>query len=226
MTRLKFILTTTVITTTALALVYTAEVMSAYHQELIAEVEAEREQLECMEREKTELTQRNSELTKTLQNRTSTLSWGGQPGDWETMPLTTPSGYSAARFERSFVGTGLAGMGQAFYGAERETGVNGVVLAAICAHESDWGSSQLARDKGNLAGLGAYNGQEYSAGIRFDSRADSIMYLARLLATHYAPGGKHYGGSHDLQGIGVRYASDPRWAVKVAGCMKMIMEAK
>ena len=37
-----------------------------------------------------------------------------------------------------------------------------------------------------MAGLGAYPGQEYSAGITFDSRADSIMFLAQLLATHYA----------------------------------------
>ena len=95
-------------------------------------------------------------------------------------------------------------------------------LAAICAHESGWGTSRLAREKCNMAGLGAYDGSEYSSGITFDSRGESVMFLARLLATHYAPGGKHFGGSHDLQGIGVRYASDPRWAAKVAGCMKII----
>ncbi len=50
------------------------------------------------------------------------------------------------------------------------------------------------------------------------------MFLARLLATHYAPGGKYYGGSHDLQGIGVKYASDPGWAAKVAGCVKYIVK--
>ena len=99
-----------------------------------------------------------------------------------------------------------------------------MVLAAIAAHESGWGRSKLARDKNNLAGLGAYDGQEYSAGIRFDSRASSIMFLAELLAVKYAPGGCYYGGSHDLQGIGARYASDPLWAEKVAGCMKMIAE--
>ncbi len=142
-----------------------------------------------------------------------------------TMPLDMPSGYSAARFERVFAGTGLAGLGQAFCRAEKTYGINGVILAAICAHESGWGTSRLARDKGNLAGLGAYDGQGYSAGIRFDSRTASIMFLAELLAVKYAPGGCYYGGSHDLQGIGARYASDPRWAEKVAGCMKLIAEA-
>jgi beta-N-acetylglucosaminidase len=141
-----------------------------------------------------------------------------------TMPLDTPSGYSAARFERALKGTSLAGIGEALVLAEAETGINAVILAAICAHESGWGTSRLARDKGNLAGLGAYDGQGYSAGIRFDSRTASIMFLAHLLAVKYAPGGKYYGGSHDLQGIGVRYASDPGWARKVAACMRVIVE--
>lgn len=141
-----------------------------------------------------------------------------------TMPLSTPSGYSAARFERVFAGTGLAGLGQAFCRAEKAYGVNGVVLAAICAHESGWGSSRLAREKGNLAGLGAYDGAEYSAGMFFDSRTASVYFLARLLAEKYCPGGPFFGGSFDLEGIGVRYASDPAWSRKVAGCMKIITE--
>ena len=143
-----------------------------------------------------------------------------------TMPVTMPSGFSAARFERVFAGTLLEGIGAALVQAEAETGINALVLAAIAAHESGWGRSKLARDKNNLAGLGAYDGQEYSAGIRFDSRAESIMFLAELLAVKYAPGGKYYGGSHDLQGIRVKYASDPRWPEKVAGCMRAIVGAE
>lgn len=142
-----------------------------------------------------------------------------------TIPLTTPSGYTAERLERALSGTGLAGLGQAFYGAEKAYGVNGVILAAICYHESAGGTSRLARERNNLAGLGAYDGQEYSAGIRFDSRAASVMFLAELLAVKYAPGGCYYGGSFDLEGVGVRYASDPGWAAKVGRCMKLIAEA-
>ena len=148
---------------------------------------------------------------------------GGRQLTLTTVPLDTPSGYSAERFERVFAGTGLAGLGQAFCKAEKAHGVNGVILAAICAHESGWGTSRLARDKGNLAGLGAYDGCEYSSGITFDSRAASVMFLAELLAVKYAPGGCYYGGSFDLRGVGVRYASDPGWAGKVAGCVRLIV---
>ena len=131
-----------------------------------------------------------------------------------TMPLTTPSGYTAARFERAFSGTALAGIGDALVQAETETGINALVLAAICAHESGWGTSRLARERNNLAGLGAYDDCPGMA-IRFDSREECIFYLARLIAD-----------SGSLEEIGAWYASDPRWAEKVAGCMKAISEER
>lgn len=128
-----------------------------------------------------------------------------------TMPLTTPSGYTAARLERALADTGLAGLGHAFYGAEKKHGINGVILAAICAHESGWGTSRLAREKNNLAGLGAYDGRECACGMTFESREECVMYLARLLRDK--PG--------TLEQVGRWYASDPRWAAKVAGCVRV-----
>ena len=222
MTRLRFVLTSTIIVTTTLTLIYVAEVMAGYHQELIAEIEAEREQLAGAERECVQLEERNSELEQTLQNRTSTLSRGGRPGGWMTMPITQPSGLDAAFFERAFAGTELVGIGEALIAAEAETGVSALVLAGICTLETGWGSSRLAREKNNMAGLGAFDGREDECGFAFDSRDESILYLARLLAVDYAPGGQFFGGSHDLAGVGVRYASDPAWASKVAGCMGAI----
>ncbi len=131
-----------------------------------------------------------------------------------TMPLDTPSGYSAARFERVFAGTALAGIGEALVEAELVTGINALVLAAICAHESGWGTSRLAREKNNLAGLGAYDGCEYTAALAFESRAECVMYLARLLRDK--PG--------TLTDVGRWYAADPGWSEKVAGCMSAIFK--
>jgi hypothetical protein len=131
-----------------------------------------------------------------------------------TIPLTTPSGYTAERLERALSGTGLAGLGQAFCRAERDTGINGLILAAICAHESGWGTSRLARERNNLAGLGAYDGREYSCGMAFESREECVLYLAELLQDR--PG--------TLEQVGAWYASDPRWAAKVAGCVRVIAE--
>ncbi len=223
----------------ALALSHVAEIIRERRDELIRELDTIVRLLDVEREQKNELEQRNQELEEVLinLNRTCRIVAGADPGAAPlsrggherltaiTMPLDMPSGFTAERLERAFAGTALAGIGEALVEAERETGINALVLAGIIAHETGWGTSRLARDKHNLAGLGAYDGQEYSAGITFDSRAGSIMFLAQLLATHYAPSGKHYGGSHDLSGIGVNYASDPAWAEKVAGCMKVIMEA-
>lgn len=200
-------------------------------QELERKTEQQLQQMRDIREQLDEAAERLAELEQMLLNlrqmerivARGVPSRSGRP-DATTMPVTTPSGFSAARFERAFAGTGLEGIGEALALAEAETGINALLLAGVVAHETGWGQSRLAREKNNLAGLGAYDGQEYSAGIRFDSRAASIMFLAHLLAVKYAPGGCYYGGSHDLQGIGARYASDPRWAEKVAGYMRAIIQ--
>ena len=117
--------------------------------------------------------------------------------------------------ELSLSDTGLEGLGQALIQAEAETGVNAYVLAGICAHESAWGTSKLAHEKNNLAGLGAYDDAPGRA-MRFDSREECVMFLAELLRDR--PG-------ENLEEIGGWYASDPGWAAKVAGCMKSIVGA-
>jgi beta-N-acetylglucosaminidase len=90
-----------------------------------------------------------------------------------------------------------------------------LVLAAIAAHESGWGRSRIAKEKNNLAGLGAYDHSPGSA-IRFESREECVMFLAELLRDR--PG-------ESLEEIGWWYASDPRWAAKAGRCMKIIAEA-
>lgn len=125
---------------------------------------------------------------------------------------------TSADLEDAFFALGkpdMSGLGQALIAAEAETGVNAVLLAGIVALESGWGTSEIARDKNNLAGLGAYDGGEYLHALRFDSRADSIMYLARLIE------GKPNG---TIGEIGAWYASDPAWPAKVAACMQIINE--
>ena len=130
------------------------------------------------------------------------------------MDIMTPSGMSEEDMETALKGTGLEGIGEALIQAEKATGINALVLAGICAHESGWGRSRIAKEKNNLAGLGAYDHSPGSA-ICFENREECVMFLARLLRER--PG--------SLEEIGGWYASDPRWAVKVAGCMKMIAEA-
>ncbi len=232
----QFLLISGVILLAVLAFSASYEARQAEIQELKAEKERQLQQMQDIKEQLNEAAERLEELETMLLNlqrmeeivgRAAMSFRGGRPDATMsaiTMPVTMPSGFSAARFERVFASTLLEGIGEALVLAEAETGVNALVLAGICAHESGWGRSRIAKEKNNLAGLGAYDGQEYSAGIRFDSRAASVMFLADLLATKYCPGGCYYGGSFDLKGVGVRYASDPRWAEKVAGYMRAIIQ--
>ena len=217
----------------------------------LQQVEAEREQTQVELDQRTEqlqrMEQRNSELEELLVNRARTyeivtvgrhlnaareydvqlLSRSGrQTITAVNMPVRSRSGFTVAALERAFerMAPGMAGTGEAFIVAEEQYGINALVLAGICHLESGGGTSGYAQRRNNMAGLGAYTSKPDNA-FSFDSKADSIMYLAELLATHYAPGGKYYSGSHDLTDIGKRYAEDPRWASKVAGRMEQIARA-
>lgn len=144
------------------------------------------------------------------------------------MPVKSISGLTGADFEhvwQLYQADHLLGTGEALVRAEQDYSINALVLAAIIVHESNWGKSMIAKDKNNLAGLGAYDGSAYSSAMSFSTKADSIYFLAELLSRNYvSPGGRHYHGP-DLLGIGKAYASDPYWAPKVAGKMRQIVLA-
>ena len=166
-------------------------------------------QLDTLTRLLTEAEDEKDRLQTQLNCR-ELLSRGGR-----VMDIMTPSGMSKEDMETALKGTELESIGEALVQAEKATGINALVLAGIIAHESGWGTSRLAREKNNLAGLGAYDHSPESA-IRFESREECVMFLAELLRDR--PG-------ESLEEIGGWYASDPRWAAKVAGCMKIITEA-
>jgi beta-N-acetylglucosaminidase len=202
-TRLQFALVAGLIITVTLLLAYVADVSAREAELRRQQAEAEIHALEAELRERQD---RIDALEESITNR------GGR-----AMLLLSLSGFSAADFERAFAvlgKTGMVGLGEAFVAAEAERGTNALALAAICALESGWGTSSIARGKNNLAGLGAYDDSPGRA-LRFDDRAECIMFLADLLQDR--PG--------SLEEVGVWYASDPRWAEKVAGCMKIITEA-
>ena len=120
-------------------------------------------------------------------------------------------GYSAARFERAFAGLSWPAR-EALVAAEEDTGINALVLAGICAHESGWGASRLAKDKCNLAGLGAY--PEPSIPPEYGSiMSGGVMLLAELLAE--ARAGRQTLRRQSRSGHRCALCVDPAWAEKV-----------
>lgn len=216
MTRLSYIACTTILATGILLAVHLADLQRDLDRELLEHVEEMMRLLEESETENRELREEVNRANELhfirTEQRTLLASRGGRP----SIPVRGPSGMTAQHLEAAFAALekpAMAGLGQALVDAETETGVSALVLAGICALESGWGTSALAREKNNLAGLGAYDGDEYRSAIRFESRGACVIFLAELLRDR--PG-------DSLQEIGIWYAADPGWAAKVAGCMRLI----
>lgn len=141
------------------------------------------------------------------------------------MPVLRPSGFTAEMYEQAWSklgADGLKGTGKAIAAAEGETGVNGLILAAMAYLESAGGSSLIAVEKNNLFGLGASDVDPYHRAFEFDHKSESVHYTAELLSRSYlSREGRYYQGD-SLRAVGRFYATDPRWADKVAAAMALI----
>lgn len=86
-----------------------------------------------------------------------------------------------------------------------------------------WGQSQIANDKKNLFGYGAYDRSPYSSAGRFENYAEGIDLVSRVFVKYYInPAGtpiyngetavaSYYKGA-TLTAVNKSYASDTNWA--------------
>ena len=123
----------------------------------------------------------------------------------------------------------------AFYNAEKKYNINGIFLASIAAHESAWGSSQIANDKKNLFGYGSFDATPYESSYVFSDYSEGIDTVAKSLVKYYLnPAGtkifdnetaaaSFYNGP-TLQGVNTRYASDKEWYKKVFKYMETLYD--
>lgn len=145
------------------------------------------------------------------------------------MDLTKPSGLSLNQFKKVLSGNSgdtqnvLANNAEYFYYAEKQYGINGIYLASMAIHEGGWGTSKIANDKKNLFGYGAYDSNPYGGSYSFDTYAEGIDLVARVLVKNYLnpkgteiyegqiASGMYYNGP-TFTGVNTRYASDKNWA--------------
>lgn len=124
------------------------------------------------------------------------------------------SSASGRDIDRAFAAVGapaLVGLGNAFKQAERDTGINALFLAAIAIHESDRGTSSIARLKNNLFGWGAYDSDPFGSAYTFATREIGIAYVASRLKALYVDDW----GLKTIDEIGRKYATDSGWGIKV-----------
>ena len=155
------------------------------------------------------------------------------------MALNKPSGLSLSQFERIFANESKDSKGvfkenaKYFYYAEKQYNINGVFLAAVAVHESNWGTSAMTQNKKNLFGYGAYDRNPSDNAYSFSSYAEGIDLLARVFAKYYLnpsgtkiyngeiATGNHYNGP-TLSGVNKKYASDNNWSNAVYKWMQYL----
>ena len=121
----------------------------------------------------------------------------------------------------------------AFSKIETEYNINGVFVAAIAIHESNWGKSNIAVNKNNLFGYGAYDSSPYDSAVTFETYEEGIYTVALWLAKNYLnesgtelpsgdiATGKYYNGA-TVEGVNVKYATDTNWSTRVFEIMQDI----
>lgn len=157
----------------------------------------------------------------------------------KNMKLNKPSGLTLEQFEKIFENESKDKNGifkenaRYFYYIEQSYGINGVFVAAIGIHESNWGTSKIATDKKNLFGYGAYDMSAYESAYSYNGYAAGIDMIARVLVKHYlnpkgtsiyngeTATGKYYNGS-TLSEVNKKYATDKKWANSVYTWMEYL----
>ena len=127
----------------------------------------------------------------------------------------------------------IADNAEAFYNADKNYHMNGVFLAAMAIHESGWGTSTISKDKKNLFGYGAYDSSPYESSFTFETYAEGIDLLAKVLVKYYineqgtaiyddeVAKGSYYNGP-TVEAVNIRYASDENWHNKIYKYMEYL----
>lgn len=122
-----------------------------------------------------------------------------------------------------------------FYDVEQAYNVNGLFIAAMGIHESNWGTSNISQQKKNLFGYGSYDESAFTSSYRFESYEYGIELIAKVLAKYYlnqsgtaiyegeTAAGTYYNGP-TVDGVNVRYASDSNWANRVFDIMEALYD--
>ena len=154
------------------------------------------------------------------------------------MSLNKPSGLTLEQFQKVLtdsrdINNIFRDNAKYFYYIESQYQINGIFVASIGIHESAWGTSQIALNKKNLFGYGAYDSNPYNGAYQFSDYSECIDLIARVLVKYYLnpKGTSIYSGetaqgtyyiSPTLSGVNTKYATDKNWANAVYTYMKYL----
>lgn len=157
------------------------------------------------------------------------------------MKLNSPSGFSKEDFVKVLSSNQedtnkiFERYAEVFYEVEQKYNINGIFLASMAIHESNWGTSTISVQKKNLFGYGSYDESAYTSSYTFESYEYGIELVAKVLVKYYLNEegteiydneialATYYNGP-TISGVNVRYASDPNWSTRIYEIMHSLYE--
>ena len=117
-----------------------------------------------------------------------------------------------------FEGTLLAdhGLEETIIEIEREYGINAYFTIAVMKLESGHGKSKIARNKNNLFGLNAIDGDAYNKAFSFKTKGESVRKFGQLISDNYIDK-----GYTSIEKVAKKYCNaNPKWSSLVMSIMK------
>ncbi|MFV0425051.1 MAG: glucosaminidase domain-containing protein, partial [Bacilli bacterium] len=119
----------------------------------------------------------------------------------------------------------------AFFDGQKTLSINAALEFSMAILESGYGTSQIAMNKNNLFGWGAYDSNPYAGAFSFPTAKEGVLYhMENAIDDGYLDNltdNRYFGSSvgNKLTGVNVKYASDPFWGLKIAGIYYSIDKA-
>ena len=132
--------------------------------------------------------------------------------------IKSESGLSEEHIAQIFEGSPLANkdLEKAILDIEQEYGINAYFTIAVMKLESGHGKSKIAKDKNNLFGLNAIDGDAYNKAYSFKTKGDSVRKFGQIISENYVDK-----GYTSIKEVGGKYCkANPKWPSLVMKIME------
>lgn len=132
--------------------------------------------------------------------------------------IRSDSGLFEAHIKEIFDGTSLADLGleKAILEIEADYGINAYFTIAVMKLESGYGKSKIAKEKNNLFGLNAIDGNKFNKAFSFNTKGESVQKFGQIISKNYIDK-----GYTTIEKVSLKYCkANPEWS----GLVKTIMD--
>jgi len=146
------------------------------------------------------------------------ISRGSLPLDFirsTTLDIRTRSNLTINDLRLLLKDTELEGIEKSILDVEDKYKINGFFTLAVARLESGNGTSPIARDKNNLFGMNALDGDAYASAYSYKSKSDSVHSFGKTIKTRYIDN-----GTICISEINPIYCSNSDWGIIIIKLIK------